>query len=103
MQENDGWNGIVEACDAFIQQEVWGKGLWAHMQQLRRRRQVSLHTTAPLGAGTFALVGIQSSGCGIACLIQTIHQGCISVEGLDVRGEQVFSVMAAGWFCEKSG
>jgi hypothetical protein len=24
-------------------------------------------------------------------------------EGSNVRGEPVFSVMAAGWFCEKSG
>jgi hypothetical protein len=25
------------------------------------------------------------------------------VVGFNVRGEPVFSVMAAGWFCEKSG
>ena len=72
MRLNDERNGRTIW---FIQQEGWDKWLWARMQQLRRRRQVSLDTSAApqsLGAGIFALVAIQSSGSGIACLIRMI-------------------------------
>ena len=31
------------------------------------------------------------------------YAGLPRIECIDVRGEPVFSGMAAGWFCEKSG
>jgi hypothetical protein len=74
---------------------------WGHTFEHFSHRALTLPRSRALGS-------CGNLGSGPQCLTLSLHYplthlGAAHGHQGNVRGEPVFSVMAAGWFCEKSG